>query len=463
MVDPERAERRLSGPVGLDERLAALADALAAAAAAAAGAVLLGWPTVLPAGSSRALWRPPHRRSPRSSGSWVALSEGGGELGSLHAAASGLRGVAERAGSGSVLAIPVEAGGERLGVVELLRSAGAFSQAERTLARLAASQMAVLAAWRAGTDPDERRGDDALETAGDALAGGAEGAHVGHTIARLATRAAGARAGALWELGDNGAAPVPVATAGSGRDVVEWHAPERPQSGDRRLVVVEWDGEQSVVTLRLDESPAALLQLVFDAEPQPEKVKALEVFAGRAPGPARRPQGRPHAQRARALPRAARRLGQAIAELSLAHTLETAVDASTSCSLPTESPSICARGRPSGRAAARAWARGTTRRRRRCSSSRWGRSAAAARSWSRTPRPTRGSRLSATPSARAGHRALVAAPLVVLRRGDRPAGRGAPARARARARRRSALLVALAAQLAVAVQNARLHERRDSG
>jgi GAF domain-containing protein len=456
VVDPERAERRLSGPAALDERLAAVADALAAGTGADTVVLRLA-----DRASGRLVARAVASASPALAaeleGTWVALDEGS-ELGSPHAAASGLRGVAQRAGSGSVLAVPVEAGGERIGVVELLRTAGAFSQAERMLARLAASQMAVLAGWRAGGEPDDPHGDDALETAGDALAGGAEGAHIGHAIARLATRAAGARAGALWELGENGAAPVQAATVGNGRDAVEWHAPERPQSGDRRVVVVEDDGERNVVTLRLDESPAALLQLVFDAEPQPEAIKALEVFAGRARralrASRRADRTRSELARSRALLGV---VGQAIAELSLAHTLETAV-ARVGELLGTERVAVYLRVGPRLRTAA---ARGL--------GPRHDEVAAALLDLALGPLRARGALvvedaetdpgLAAVRGAvgAAGLEALVAAPLVVL---DEAIGLlvAALPRGRVPSGDETALLVALAAQLGVAVQNARLHE-----
>ncbi|MGZ8694467.1 MAG: SpoIIE family protein phosphatase [Gaiellaceae bacterium] len=457
MVDPERAERRLSGPAGLDERLAALADALAAGTGADTVVLRLA-----DRASGRLVARAVASASPvlaaELEGTWVPLAEGGGQLGSLHDAASGLRGVAQRAGSGSVIAVPVEAGGERLGVVELLRTAGAFSQAERTLARLAASQMAVLAGWRVGAEPDDRPRDGALDTAGDALAGGAEGAHIEHAIARLATRAAGARAGALWELGDNGAAPVPVATAGSGRDAVDWHAPPKPQSGDRRLVVVGEEGEENVVTLRLDESPAALLQLVFDGEPQPEVVRALEVFAGRARralrASRRADRTRSELARSRALLGV---VGQAIAELSLAHTLETAV-ARVGELLGTDRVAVYLRAGPTLRPAA---ARGL--------GPRHDEVAAALLDLAQGPLRARGALVvedAETDPGLAGVRdavgaagleALVAAPLVVL---DEAIGLlvAALPRGCAPSEDETALLVALAAQLGVAVQNARLHE-----
>ncbi len=455
MVDPERGEGRLAGPAGLDERLAALADALAAGTGADTVVLRLA-----DRASGRLVARAVASASPALAaeleGTWIAVDESGGELASLHSAAAGLRGVAQRSGAGSVLAVPVEAGGERLGVVELLRTAGAFSQAERTLAKLAASQMAVLAGWRAAAEPDERRGGDALDVVGDALAGGAEGAHVEHAIARLATRAAGARAGALWELGDNGAVPVPVATAGSGRDAIEWRAPERPQSGDRRLVVVEGGGR--VVVLRLDEAPATLLQLVFDAEPPPEALRSLEVFTGRARralrAGRRADRTRTELERSRALLAV---VGQAIAELSLAHTLETAV-ARVGELLGTERVAVYLRVGPDLRTAA---ARGL--------GARHDEVATSLLELALGPLRARGALVvedAETDPGLAGVRdaagaagieAVVAAPLVV---GDEAIGLlvAALPRGRVPSEEETALLVALAAQLGVAVQNARLHE-----
>jgi serine phosphatase RsbU (regulator of sigma subunit) len=453
VVDPERAERRLAGPSGLDERLAALADALAAGTGADTVVLRLA---DRPSGRlvARAVASASPALAAQLEGTWISVDESGGELASLHSAAEGLRSVADRAGAGTVLAVPVEAGGERLGVVELLRTAGAFSQAERTLAKLAASQMAVLAGWRSSAEPDDGRGGEALDVVGDALAGGAEGAHVGHAIARLATRAAGARAGALWELGDNGAVPVPVATAGSGHDAIEWHAPDRPQSGDRRLVVV--DGR--VVTLRLDEAPATLLQLVFDVEQQPEALKALEAFTGRARralrAARRADRARTELERSRALLAV---VGQAIAELSLSHTLETAI-ARVGELLGTERVAVYLRAGPGLRTAI---ARGL--------GPRHDEVAAGLLDLALGPLRARGALVvedtetdpglaGVGDAARAaGIQAVVAAPLVVL---DEAIGLVVAAipRGRVPSEDETALLVALAAQLGVAVQNARLHE-----
>ena len=221
------------------------------------------------------------------------------------------------------------------------------------LARLAASQMAVLAAWRRREQtPDERRGDDALETAGDALAGGAEGAHVGHgqSPASRPGRPELARGAGLWELGGERrrAGPPSRRRAAAATSSSGMRRGSGRQSGDRRLVVVEWDGEREwVVTLRLDESPAALLQLVFDQPSrQPEKVKALEVFAGRARralrAGRRADRTRSELERTRALVGV---VGQAIAQLSLSHTWRPRSSESPSCSTPTGSRSTCGRRR----------------------------------------------------------------------------------------------------------------------
>ena len=117
-------------------------------------------------------------------------------------------------------------------------------------------------------------------------------------------------------------------------------------------------------------------------------------------------------------------VGQAISQLSLAHTLETAVarvgellDVDRARGLPArrEPPLRRGRRRPRGSARAR-WPSA-------CSSWRSARSALAACSSFDDVAPTRASPAPATPRRRPGIEAAIAVPLLVARRGDRPARR----------------------------------------
>src|SRR5262249_56193153 len=93
-----------------------------------------------------------------------------------------------------------------------------------------------------------------LDTAGEALAGGAEGSRVEAAVVRVAARGSGARAAVLWELGDNGAPPHPIASFGLPRDAAAaLTPPERPAPGDRRFVSA--GGRSGVVTGPIDRAP----------------------------------------------------------------------------------------------------------------------------------------------------------------------------------------------------------------
>jgi serine phosphatase RsbU (regulator of sigma subunit) len=469
VVNPERAGRGAgtsarvaasAGPGTLDDRLAALADALAAAAAADTVVVRL-----LEVGSGRL-----HARGVVSTSTALAAELEGSsveppatwaEVADRAALPPSLLRLAERSGAEAVLVLPVRAGDQAVGTIELLRGGPAFSDAERGLARVAASQAALLAG---GLPVRERPapGGNALEAIGDALVGAAEGARLRHAIVRLAARAVGARAGVLWELGDNGRSPHGTASFGLGRDSPLEEL--KPPSANPGRVVVEDPGPAApertaaVATLSLGDSPTTLLQLFLPAPPAPATLDALAAFAARA-GQALRASRRSERtaaelERTRALLAV---VGQAIAELSLSHTLETVV-ARVGELLDTERVAVYLREAGTLSPAA---ARGLAGRHEEV--------AAALLDLALGPLRARGALvvedaehdpgLSQVGSvvAAVGVEAAVAVPLVVL---DDAIGLLVAylPRGRTPTEDETALLVALAAQLGVAVQNARLHE-----
>ncbi len=448
------AAERLSDAASLDERLAALVGALAAGTGAHATVLRLADPA-----TGRLVARAVMSLSPALAaeleGSSVPAGVQEGEITDVATLPPALRRAAERAGVDAALVVAITAGDDRIGTVELLRKRAAFSEADHVLARVAATQAALVA----GGDAREPSRAEAslLDTAGEALAAGAEGSRVEPAVVRLVARGAGARAAVLWELGDNGTPPQPLASFGLPRDAAAaLSPPERPPPGDRRVVFA---GEgASAVTLRIDESPALLLQLLFDEPPPTGTLGALEVFAGRArralDAGRRSERTRIELERTRALLGV---VGQAIAELSVSHTLETAV-ARVAELLGTERVAVYLREDGGLRAAAARGVHGPhtdvgEALLERALGPLRARGALVVEDASRDPGLARVRGAVAS----AGVEAAVAVPLAVL---DDAIGLLVAylPRGRVPSADETALLVALAAQLGVAVQNASLHE-----
>ncbi|MBD0347651.1 MAG: SpoIIE family protein phosphatase [Thermoleophilia bacterium] len=320
------ARERLAAGDTLEERLTALVEAAAGAAHADTVVVRLLDPAtgMLVA---RAVTSSSPAVAAELEGSQIppaAVSPDGRDPDALP---SDSRRLARRSGAEAALVIGVGEPGQLLGCLEFVRHRRPFDASERLLAQLTAGQVALLAGVGAGGDPAEPGADAApLDAAGEALAAAAEGSRVGPVVARLAARATGAVGAVLWDL-DDGAPPHLAARVGASAELAA-EPPVPPQSGDRRAVVVEphGNGVAAVATLRLGEAPASLLQLYLAEVPSPELAGALARFGARAGQALRasRRAGRAAAEleRTRALLAV---VGQAIAELSLSHTLETAV------------------------------------------------------------------------------------------------------------------------------------------
>jgi serine phosphatase RsbU (regulator of sigma subunit) len=247
-----------------------------------------------------------------------------------------VRRVAERVQASSVLLIPVQMDGRVEGSVELMRAGKAFDDGERRLARLAAGQAALaIRAFEGGAGPDAIDAEATLSLAGEALAAGADGIRTADEITRVATEATGALAGLLWRRSPEGVLEL-VASVGTvpQDDALRpaAAAAERALLG-RRPVGVERMGDLPgpatlSATLQLGQPAVAALQLLFSpgSEPSDVALATLATFGVRAAQALRASfQARTVAlelERTRALLGV---VGQAISELSLAHTLETAV------------------------------------------------------------------------------------------------------------------------------------------
>ena len=242
---------------------------------------------------------------------------------------------AASAGATGVLVVPALWRAQIVGSVEAVRLGSAFDEEERLFAELAAAQLAL--AVRSHDDERDAasgRQERMLELAGDALAAAGDVGRAADQAVRIAVEAAGARAGALWR---RDAAGVPALASAHGlagaallsaAELADASLRERPPPAvyaDGRLPV----GLRQVAALPLGQPPLGVLQLFFPdgGAPSVERLGALASFAARSAHALREgerfdEQGG-ELVRARALLRV---VGEASSLLSLAHTLETAVE-----------------------------------------------------------------------------------------------------------------------------------------
>ena len=228
-----------------------------------------------------------------------------------------------RLGFDVALALPIALGGRELGRLELFRHAQSFTTEQETLGRLAAEHAAIalggLGGNGKGVSPLPAR--DLLRLGGDALATGLDVQRTADEIARLAAQGSGAEGAVVWRLGDD-LQPYVGGTFGTDgqdeREVLDALAARAPFA----VTSNSW-------VLLLGQPPLGALQLRFGQPlvPSDDVLDALTTFAARA-AHALRSSERAHRQaveldRSRALVAV---VGQAIAQLSLAHTLETAID-----------------------------------------------------------------------------------------------------------------------------------------
>jgi serine phosphatase RsbU (regulator of sigma subunit) len=257
------------------------------------------------------------------------------EVADLQRLPESVRRAAERARASSVLLIPVRVDGHVEGSIEFMRAGDDFDDAERRLARLAAGQAALaIRAFAGRAAAGEVDAEAALSLVGEALAAGADEVRTAEEITRVAAEATGALAGLLWRRGTEGMELVASVGTVLGDEALgpAGAAAERALLG-RQAVVVEQAGGLAgsamlSATLQLGQPSIGALQLLFspDGEPGDVALATLATFGVRAAHALRASfQSRTVAlelERTRALLAV---VGQAISELSLAHTLETAV------------------------------------------------------------------------------------------------------------------------------------------
>ena len=256
----------------------------------------------------------------------------GSALDDLARAPAAVRRVAARTGATQLLLVPARADGRAVSL-ELFRSGEPFGAEQRVAAELCAAQAAlVLRAFDAGGG-GSTLARPALELAGEALAVALEEEDAADEVVRLAAAVAGASAAILWELRADGLATAAawgvdlVAELGAAREVAEAAlAATGPVSA--HAAGLPRDCAVST-TLALGRPPLGVLQLFHAAgeEPDSEQLTRLATFGVRAAHALRT------GERARLLALELERtrallevIVQATAELSVSHTLETAVE-----------------------------------------------------------------------------------------------------------------------------------------
>ena len=226
-----------------------------------------------------------------------------------------------------MLQLPVLDGGTLVGSLELLRRRSEFGERERRLAAAAAENVA-LARRAFGHGGPAVTATDLLGLAGDALAAGSDETRAADQVATLAAEATGARACLVWRYEPQG--PVLSALSGSAlQTAAGLDAVQRSRAGPGSLTLEPVEDGGALVTLQLGEPPQGALQLLLEEEPDrgDPLLERLGIFAVRAAHALRAGERREtltvELQRTRALLTI---VGQAIAQLSLSHTLQTAIE-----------------------------------------------------------------------------------------------------------------------------------------
>jgi serine phosphatase RsbU (regulator of sigma subunit) len=452
------AARELTDAESLDDALVALARAAAAATGATLAVVRV--PDRSGGLPGRGVWSASAALGAELEGSRLSLDEvGRDEQRELDRLPAPIRRLADRIGAVGVLVVPALADDRVIATLELMRPGQRFSAPDRMLAQIAAHQAGLLV--RAfepanGAANGETSLAAALDLAGHALTAGTEEARSAERIARLTAEVTRAESCLLWRVESGEAKPIAAVGVTAGIDRVARDA-ERAL-GEQSLVVSEEDAG-AVALIRLGDPQLGGLRLVFgDAEPAEEELERLAAFGARAAHALRAGERTAmlsqEVERSRALIAV---VGQATAELSLAHTLDTAVDRVAELLGSRRAAVYLSTGRELETAAERGLAGPHLRVAQALLELALGRL---------RPRPLLEIPDAAGESALAGVREAVAeagieaAVSVPLRAGKElvgllvvylPSGRRLLAN-------ESALLAALAGQLAVAVQNARLHE-----
>jgi serine phosphatase RsbU (regulator of sigma subunit) len=305
------ALRRLAEESSLDGALGTIADAAVAATAADVAVVrVLDENLSLEA---RAVSASSTSVAAELQGSRTALTPDG----------DALRATGDRLGLGAAREFPIAVGDRELGRLQLFRRAEDFTAEEQAFGRLAAEHAAIALAGLTGNGEGVQAlpARDLLRLGGDALATGLDEERTAQEIARLAAQGTGAESAVVWRLDDE-LRPHAAGSYGAEEtdetdifDALEARAAFAVASGS-------W-------VLQLGQPPLGVLQLHFEQPlvPSDELLDVLTTFAARAAHALRSSQRARRQsvelERSRALVAV---VGQAIAQLSLAHTLETAIE-----------------------------------------------------------------------------------------------------------------------------------------
>jgi serine phosphatase RsbU (regulator of sigma subunit) len=252
------------------------------------------------------------------------------EVSTLAAAPAAVQAAARRAGAGALLLIPIWVAGRPVASLEVMRDGEEFGLEEVSLARVAGAQLAlalIALRDRNGSELADDLPERALGFAGEALAAGLDAPRIGEQIAYLAAETTGAAAAHLWRVTDEGTLePVVAADEDEGSEAVR---AARDALGDQAPISVVRGPASTRVSIRLGNPPLGVLQLQFSSHAAvPESLlERLGTFGVRAAHALR--AGEETSTMAADLERTQALLavvGQAIAQLSLTHTLETAAD-----------------------------------------------------------------------------------------------------------------------------------------
>jgi serine phosphatase RsbU (regulator of sigma subunit) len=446
--------RELSDATSLDEALALLARAAAEATGAAVAVVRV--PDNAGGLPARGVWSSSSALGAEVEGSRLLVEELDGDQSESTELPPSLRRLAQRSDSVGVVFVPEFIAGSVLATLELLRPAEAFSAADEVVARVVAREAGLLVrAFERAAGPGGGP-FAALELAGRGLTAGTGEERSAERIARLAAEVTQAESCLVWRT-ENGEA-VPVAAVGREDGAAALVVEAERALADENVAVTE-NGAGSVVLVRLGDPMRGGLRLEFPGEPPgPDELESLAAFGARAAHALR--VGERTTQLSQELERSRALLavvGQAIAELSLSHTLDTAVDRVAEL-LGTQRVAVyLSRGRSLETAAERGLAGPHLRIGEALYSLAQGR--LRSRPVIEIPAAAADPSLASVRDA-VSESGIEAAAAVPLRAGNEligllvaylPAGRGLDAN-------ESALVAALAGQLAVAVQNAGLHE-----
>jgi len=220
--------------------------------------------------------------------------------------------------------VPARVGDRLVGAVELV---GELDGSAHTLAELVAAHLAFALRQRSGEAPEGLL--VSLRRTGEALAAGADPDRAGRQALREAAAATGAQQAVLWRSFGEGLEPVvwqgawEVASTESAQTLaLEARSSWQPLVVDRDPV-----DHLCVVSIRLGEPATGVMQLRYAEEPTQGELDALAELAARAAHAlrlgARARELELELDRTRALLSV---VAEAISHLSLAHTLETAVD-----------------------------------------------------------------------------------------------------------------------------------------